>query len=205
MQTKAAEQLAQLQAKHDKVQSLQQELESAVTARAASQRSLSELSARSKGELAEQHDTVKKLQQQLADAQTKLSQLQSDKAEDVQQTAAKEEAVSKYRQEAADLQAQLKKTHKEVASLTDTCTHLQQQLGERTIVLGQKAHQIAHLTAQLNEARASSSSSHGLGQSACLCVWCLFPRVLPSCPFPSCPFLCSVLLSYFALWRGMLH
>lgn len=168
MQTKAAEQLAQLQSKHDEVQSLQQELESAVTGRAASEHSLSELSARSKSELAEQHDTAKKLQQQLADAQTKLTQMQSDRAEDVQQTAAKEGAVSKHRQEVSDLQAELKKSQKEVASLTDTCTHLQQQLGERTIVLGQKAHQIAHLTAQLNEATALSSSSHSLGKSACL-------------------------------------
>ena len=166
MKTKAAEQLAQLQAQHDKIQSLKEDLESAVTDRDASQRSLAELLESSRSKLTEQHDTAKKLQQQLTDAQTKLSQLQSDRAEEVQSAEAHTEATSKHRQEVSDLQAQLKKAEEEVASLEDTRSHLQQHLGERTIVLGQKAHQIAHLTAQLNEARALSSSSPGLGESS---------------------------------------
>ena len=167
IKTKADEQLVQLQAQHQEVQSLQQKLQSAVTDKAASERSLSEQSVRSRNELAEQHDTVKKLQEQLTDAQTKLSQVQSDRAEEERQAGAQKEAASKQRQEVSELQAQLTKAQEEVASFADIRIHLQQQLGERTIVLGQKAHQIAHLTAQLNEARALSRSSHGLGECEC--------------------------------------
>ena len=174
MKTQAAEQVAQLQAQHDEMQSLKQTLESAITDRDASQRSVAELSETNRNELAQQRDTAKKLQQTATDAQTKLSQLQSDRAEEVQLAEAQTEAACKHRQEVSDVRAQLKKAEKEVASLEDTRTHLQQQLGERTIVLGQKAHQIAHLTAQLNEARALSSSSPGLGEPSlpfCVGVW----------------------------------
>lgn len=171
MKTQAAEQVAQLQAQHDEMQSLKQTLESAMTDRDASQRSVAELSETNRNELAQQRDTAKKLQQTATDAQTELSQLQSDRAEEVQLAEAQTEAACKHRQEVSDVRAQLKKAEKEVASLEDTRTHLQQQLGERTIVLGQKAHQIAHLTAQLNEARALSSSSPGLGEpSLSFCV-----------------------------------
>ena len=171
MKTQAAEQVAQLQAQHDEMQSLKQTLESAMTDRDASQRSVAELSETNRNELAQQRDTAKKLQQTATDAQTELSQLQSDRAEEVQLAEAQTEAACRHRQEVSDVRAQLKKAEKEVASLEDTRTHLQQQLGERTIVLGQKAHQIAHLTAQLNEARALSSSSPGLGEpSLSFCV-----------------------------------
>ena len=171
MKAKAAEQIVQLQAQHDEIQSLKQKVESAVTDGATSQRSLAELSDSSRSELAEQHETVKKLQEQLTVAQTELSQLQSDRAGKGQLAEAQTKATSKHKQEVSDLQTELKKAQEDVASLADIRSHLQQQLGERTIVLGQKAHQIAHLTAQLNEARALSSSSPGLGESLLsLCV-----------------------------------
>lgn len=159
-----------MQQKQHEVQSLQEEVESAATARSASEHSLSEYTERSRNELAEQRDTVKRLQKQLADAHSKLSQVQSFRTQDEQQAAAQQDAASKKRQEVSELKAQLRKAQEEVASQADARTLLQQQLGERTILLGQKAHQVAHLTAQLNEAKnLSGSSPHG-GESGCLSV-----------------------------------
>ena len=43
-------------------------------------------------------------------------------------------------------------------ALRDAYKQLQQQLGERTIVLGQKAHQIAELSTQLNQAHGLPAS-----------------------------------------------
>ena len=183
MKTEAAEQLAELQQKQRELQSLQQELDSAAIARYASEHSLSEHTDRSKHEVAEQHDNVKQLQKQLPDAHSKLSQVRSDTAEKRQEAAAQQEGASKNRQEVLELKAQLKKAQEEVASLADARSLLQQQLGERTILLGQKAHRIAHLTAQLNEAKGLPGSSPVEGESGCLALHCALCSTgfVPSC------------------------
>ncbi|KAL0056435.1 hypothetical protein WJX82_011321 [Trebouxia sp. C0006] len=66
---------------------------------------------------------------------------------------------------------QLEQQTQQVQNLTEQLNaqkQLQQQLGERTIVLGQKAHQIALLTAQLNEARSPSFDEASQGEHSIL-------------------------------------
>ena len=99
--------------------------------------------------------------QQQPDQQAQSAELvteQPTQAQSQQQSTA-HEASDREALTVSDLRSQLRKAQAELAVMADAQKQLKQQLGERTIVLGQKAHQIAHLTAQVNGARVQSGDT----------------------------------------------
>ena len=113
----------------------------------------------------EQAQFAEHLTEQLTHAQAQLTQLESDrdqlgsqKAQSQQQSTG-HEASDREALTVSDLRSQLRKAQAELGDMADAQKQLKQQLGERTIVLGQKAHQIAHLTAQMNRARVQSGDT----------------------------------------------
>ena len=161
MRTQAAEQQAQLhgrlQTQHDEC--LEQQLQLAASDRAAAELRLTQQLDQRQQQLAEEQQSAKELHNQLTEAQAELDLLQSVRSE-------KEELLASGRNEVSNLEltSQLSRAMEEVTSLQDARKQLQQQLGERTIVLGQKAHQIALLTEQLTEARGMHDTSPVLGK-----------------------------------------
>lgn len=113
----------------------------------------------------EQAQFAEHLTEQLTQAQAQVTQLESDrdqlgsqKAQSQQQSTG-HEASDREALTVSDLRSQLRKAQAELGDMADAQKQLKQQLGERTIVLGQKAHQIAHLTAQMNRARVQSGDT----------------------------------------------
>ena len=94
--------------------------------------------------------------EQLTQAQTQITplefgsgQLENKKAQTQQQSTAQAASGDREALTVSDLRSQLRKAQAELGNMADAQKQLKQQLGERTIVLGQKAHQMAHLTAQV--------------------------------------------------------
>ena len=165
LKAQAAQQQGQLQAQLQEARSLEEQLRSAASDRASLEHNLAKQADESQHQLAEQQQAFNKLQQQLDDAEAQLGQLQSHKAHEQQLSVAQQQHADRNRDAVSALEAQLSKSQAEVASLADARQQLQQQLGERTIVLGQKAHQIALLTAQLNEAKSLPDNRPAQGES----------------------------------------
>ncbi len=117
-------------------------------------------------QLEQQTQHVESLTEQLSQAQTQVSQLQCEKAQSQQQLAAEKASAAEAALSAPELKTQLSKAQAESASMADAQKQLQQQLGERTILLGQKAHQIALLAAQLNEAGSPTFGETSQGQNS---------------------------------------
>jgi len=152
LQNKQEEHQKLLAEQETQLQVLGAELKSQTDARTASEQQLQEI--KDRHQLEQQTQQVQNLTEQLSQAQVQVSQLQAEKA------SAAEAALS-----ASELKTQLSKAQTEKAGIADAQKQLQQQLGERTIVLGQKAHQIALLTAQLNEARSPSFDEASQGET----------------------------------------
>ena len=121
--------------------------------------------------VAEHHDDsehVERLTEQLSETQTKLAQMKKNTAEleriaDLEQQLSSQEALAiQSRLTISLLETQAAKSETQMDALRDAYRQLQQQLGERTIVLGQKAHQIAELSLQLNKARGLPASQDAL-------------------------------------------
>lgn len=98
-------------------------------------------------------------QVQITPLEPDRGQLESETAQSQQQSTAHEASADREALTVSDLRSQLRKAQAELGDMADAQKQLKQQLGERTIVLGQKAHQIAHLTAQVNGARVQSSDT----------------------------------------------
>ena len=93
-------------------------------------------------------------QAQVNPSESGSRQLENNKAQSQQQSTAHEASADREALTVSELRSQLRNAQAELGDMADAQKQLKQQLGERTIVLGQKAHQIAHLTAQVNGARA---------------------------------------------------
>ncbi len=142
------------------LQVLGTELKAQTDARTASEQQLQET--KDQHQLEQEMQQVQSLTEQLRQAQAQVSQLQS---ESQQQQAAEKASAAEAALSVSELKTQLSKAQTEIAGMADAQKQLQQQLGERTIVLGQKAHQIALLTAQLNEARSPSFDEASQGEN----------------------------------------
>ena len=121
--------------------------------------------------VAEHHDDsehVERLTEQLSETQAKLAQMKKNTAEleriaELEQQLSSQEALAiQSRLTISLLETQAAKSETQMDALRDAYRQLQQQLGERTIVLGQKAHQIAELTSQLNKARGLPANQDAL-------------------------------------------
>ncbi len=163
LQNKQEEHQELLAEQETQLQILGTELKSQTDARTASEQQLQE--AKDQHQLEQQTEQVQSLTEQLSQAQVQVSQLQSDNAQSQRQLAAEKTSAAEAALSASELKTQLSKAQTEIAGMADAQKQLQQQLGERTIVLGQKAHQIALLTAQLNEACSPSFDEASQGEN----------------------------------------
>lgn len=158
LQGKTDEQQKSLAGQETHIQLLTSKLEAETASKAALEQQLHEAQNQQ-----QQASIVDSLKAQLTQTQAQVTQLESDIAHAEQNAAAQEALAAEVAVTVSELKTQLGEAHFEAAAMAKAHKQLQQQLGERTIVLGQKAHQITNLTAQLNDVQGLSpdDTRHG--------------------------------------------